>query len=99
MNRLVLAVLMTPLVTGAAFAGQPLADAQLDMVAAGFSARSVADAEGLAGSGGDFTPASGVQIATIQFPTGAVFPTVTVNSAATSWPFSAAGALAALSLR
>jgi hypothetical protein len=99
MKSLVLAVLATPFVTGAAFAAPPLADAQLDVVAAGFSARSVADAVGLADPGGDFTPASGVQIATIQFPPGAVFPTVTANSAVTSWPLSAAGALAALSLR
>ncbi len=40
-----------PLLTGVAAAGQPLSNQQMDRVTAGFSAISIADAEGLAGQG------------------------------------------------
>jgi hypothetical protein len=61
MKSLLVALLMTPFASGAALAARPLADAQMDGVAAGFSARSVADAEGMAGSGGGFLAPAPVQ--------------------------------------
>jgi hypothetical protein len=51
MKYLVIA-LAWPLMGGAAFAAQPLSDPQLDSVAGGFAAVSIADAEGLVGESG-----------------------------------------------
>jgi hypothetical protein len=50
MNKLLLAIAALPLMAGAANAAQPLNDKQMDRVTAGFTAISVADAEGLVGS-------------------------------------------------
>jgi hypothetical protein len=52
MKSLVVAFMALPFMTAAAGAAQPLSDAQMDAVAAGFSANSVADAEALAGESG-----------------------------------------------
>jgi hypothetical protein len=99
MKSLLVALLMTPFASGAALAARPLADAQMDGVAAGFSARSVADAEGMAGSGGGFLAPAPVQGVTIEFAPGAVFPSITFNAAGPSRPFDVVGALNALSLQ
>jgi len=50
MNKLLLAIAALPLMAGAANAAQPLNDKQMDRVTAGFTALSIADAEGLVGS-------------------------------------------------
>jgi|WetSurMetagenome_2_1015567.scaffolds.fasta_scaffold180843_2 hypothetical protein len=54
MKSLVLALMALPFMAGAAAAAQPqpLNDAQMDGVTAGFTAISVADAEGLVGESG-----------------------------------------------
>lgn len=50
MKKLFLALAALPFMAGAAAAGQPLSDQQMDKVTAGFTALSIADAEGLVGS-------------------------------------------------
>jgi hypothetical protein len=50
--RNLIIVLAWPLMGGLAFAAQPLSDAQMDGVAGGFAAMSIADAEGLVGESG-----------------------------------------------
>jgi hypothetical protein len=52
MKSLVVALIATPFMAGAALAAQPLTDTQMDGVNAGFTALSVADAEGLVGESG-----------------------------------------------
>ena len=52
MKKLLMALAMLPLMAGVAAAGQPLSDQQMDRVTAGFSALSIADAEGLVGESG-----------------------------------------------
>src|SRR5437764_12095662 len=47
MNKFVLGLAAVPLLAGAASAGQPLTDKQMDSVTAGFSAFSTADAQAL----------------------------------------------------
>jgi hypothetical protein len=47
MRKLLLALAVAPLLTGPAWAGQPLTDNQMDGVTAGFSAFSTADAQAL----------------------------------------------------
>ena len=51
MKKLLIALAALPFMAGAASAaGQPLSDNQMDTVTAGFTALSIADAEGLVGS-------------------------------------------------
>lgn len=50
MKKLLIALAALPLMAGVASAGQPLSDRQMDRVTAGFTALSIADAEGLVGS-------------------------------------------------
>jgi hypothetical protein len=54
MKKLLIALAGLPLMAGAAYAGQPqmLSDNQMDKVTAGFTATSIADAEGLVGLNG-----------------------------------------------
>jgi pectate lyase len=52
MKSLVMALMALPFMAGAAAAAQPLNDAQMDGVTAGFTALSTADAEGLVGESG-----------------------------------------------
>ena len=52
MKSLVTALMALPLMAGAAGAAQPLNDSQMDGVTAGFTALSIADAEGLVGESG-----------------------------------------------
>jgi heterodisulfide reductase subunit A-like polyferredoxin len=54
MKKLLIALAGLPLMAGAAHAGQPqmLSDNQMDKVTAGFTATSIADAEGLVGLNG-----------------------------------------------
>jgi hypothetical protein len=52
MKKLVIALAALPFMAGAAAAGQPLNDNQMDKVTAGFTALSIADAEGLVGESG-----------------------------------------------
>lgn len=52
MKSLVVAILAMPLLGGAALAAEPLNDQQMDGVNAGFTAISIADAEGLVGESG-----------------------------------------------
>ena len=52
MNKVLMGMAALPLLSGAAFAGQPLTAQQMDRVTAGFSALTIADAEGLAGESG-----------------------------------------------
>jgi hypothetical protein len=51
MKKLLMGVAALPFCVGVAVAGQPLTNQQMDRVTAGYSAISVADAEGLVGSG------------------------------------------------
>jgi|SRR5579864_6185545 len=52
MRKLLTVLATLPFMAGVAVAGQPLSDQQMDRVTAGFSAISVADAEGLVGESG-----------------------------------------------
>ena len=52
MNKVLMGLAALPLLTGAAAAGQPLTAQQMDRVTAGFTALTIADAEGLAGESG-----------------------------------------------
>jgi hypothetical protein len=52
MKSLVVALIATPFMAGAAMAAQPLTDTQMDGVNAGFTSLSWADAEGLVGESG-----------------------------------------------
>jgi hypothetical protein len=52
MKSLVIAVMALPFMAGAAGAAQPLSDSQMDGVTAGFTALSIADAEGAVGESG-----------------------------------------------
>jgi hypothetical protein len=52
MRKVLMALAALPFMAGVAMAGQPLTDQQMDRVTAGFSALSVADAEGLVGESG-----------------------------------------------
>ena len=52
MKSLVIALMALPFMAGAAGAAQPLNDEQMDSVNAGFTAISIADAEGLVGESG-----------------------------------------------
>lgn len=53
MKKLLMALAALPFMAGAAAAGQPLSDQQMDKVTAGFTALSIADAEGLVGALGN----------------------------------------------
>lgn len=52
MKKLLMAMAVLPFLAGVANAGQPLNDKQMDRVTAGFTAISIADAEGLVGAEG-----------------------------------------------
>jgi len=52
MKNVLMALAALPFMAGAAFAGQALNDRQMDQVTAGFTALSIADAEGLVGESG-----------------------------------------------
>lgn len=52
MRKLLMAAAVLPFLAGVANAGQPLSDKQMDKVTAGFTALSIADAEGLVGESG-----------------------------------------------
>lgn len=49
MNKLLISLAAVPLMSGVAFAGQPLSDRQMDTVTAGFSALSTSEAEAFGG--------------------------------------------------
>lgn len=49
MNKLLTGLATVPLMSGVAFAGQPLSDRQMDVVTAGFSATSSSEAESFGG--------------------------------------------------
>lgn len=70
MNKLLLRVAALPFIAGAASAGQPLNDAQMDRATAGFSAAGFADAQGY---GLQVTSQAGTfaETATLRDPTGA----------------------------
>lgn len=52
MKKLFLGLAALPLMAGVAAAGEPLTNKQMDRVTAGFTALSIADAEGLVGESG-----------------------------------------------
>ena len=52
MKELLFGIAALPLLAGAAFAAEPLTSQQMDRTTAGFSAMSIADAEGLVGESG-----------------------------------------------
>jgi hypothetical protein len=52
MKNVLMALAALPFMAGVALAGQPLNDRQMDQVTAGFTAISIADAEGLVGESG-----------------------------------------------
>jgi len=52
MKKLFLGLAALPLLAGVAAAGEPLTNKQMDRVTAGFTALSIADAEGLVGESG-----------------------------------------------
>jgi len=52
MRKVLMGLAALPFLTGIAAAGQPLTNQQMDRVTAGFSAISIADAEGLVGESG-----------------------------------------------
>jgi hypothetical protein len=52
MKKVLIGLAALPFLAGVAAAGEPLTDQQLDRVTAGFSALSIADAEGLVGESG-----------------------------------------------
>jgi hypothetical protein len=52
MKKLLMGLAALPLLAGVAAAGEPLTNQQMDRVSAGFSAISIADAEGLVGESG-----------------------------------------------
>lgn len=52
MKKVLMGLAALPLLAGVAFAGQPLTTQQMDQVTAGFTALSIADAEGLVGESG-----------------------------------------------
>jgi len=52
MNKVLMGLATLPFMAGIAAAGQPLTSQQMDRVTAGFSAISIADAEGLVGESG-----------------------------------------------
>lgn len=52
MKKVLMGLAVLPFLAGVAGAGQPLTSAQMDRVTAGFSAISIADAEGLVGESG-----------------------------------------------
>ena len=61
MKRVLMGLAALPLLSGVAAAGQPLTAQQMDRVTAGFSALTIADAEGLAGESGIvFTSTAGL---------------------------------------
>jgi hypothetical protein len=52
MKKVLMGLAALPFLAGVAAAGQPLTDRQMDRVTAGFTATSIADAEGLVGESG-----------------------------------------------
>ena len=52
MKKVLMGLAALPFLAGVAVAGQPLTDQQLDRVTAGFTALSIADAEGVVGESG-----------------------------------------------
>jgi hypothetical protein len=52
MNKVLMGLAALPFLAGTAVAGQPLTNQQMDRVTAGFTATSIADAEGLVGESG-----------------------------------------------
>jgi hypothetical protein len=52
MKKVLMGLAVLPFLAGVAAAGQPLTDQQMDRVTAGFTATSIADAEGLVGESG-----------------------------------------------
>jgi hypothetical protein len=52
MNKALMGLAALPFLGGVATAGQPLTNQQMDVVTAGFTATSIADAEGLVGESG-----------------------------------------------
>ena len=59
MKKLLMGVAALPFCMGVAVAGQPLTNQQMDRVTAGFSAVSIADAEGLVGTGAPLLTTTG----------------------------------------
>lgn len=55
MKKALMGLAVLPFLFGAAVAGQPLTNQQMDQVTAGFTAISIADAEGLVGESGIVT--------------------------------------------
>jgi len=52
MKKVLMGLAALPFLAGAALAGQPLTDQQLDRVTAGFTATSISDAQGVVGESG-----------------------------------------------
>jgi pectate lyase len=52
MKKVLMGLAALPFLAGAATAGQPLTDQQLDRVTAGFTATSISDAQGVVGESG-----------------------------------------------
>ena len=52
MKKVLMGLAALPFLAGVAVAGQPLTDRQMDRVTAGFTATSIADAEGVVGESG-----------------------------------------------
>jgi hypothetical protein len=52
MKKVLMGLAALPFLAGVAMAGQPLTNQQMDRVTAGFTATSIADAEGLVGESG-----------------------------------------------
>jgi len=52
MKKVLIGMAMVPFLVGVAAAGEPLTNQQMDRVTAGFTALSIADAEGLVGESG-----------------------------------------------
>jgi hypothetical protein len=59
MKKLLMGVAALPFCMGVAVAGQPLTNQQMDRVTAGFTAVSIADAEGLVGTGAPLLTTTG----------------------------------------
>jgi hypothetical protein len=69
MKKVLMGLAALPFLAGVAAAGQPLTDQQLDRVTAGFTASSVADAQGLVGESGIVITASATLAEVAPFAT------------------------------
>jgi hypothetical protein len=78
MKKVLIGVAALPFLAGVAGAGQPLTDQQLDRVTAGFSATSIADAQGVVGESGIIFTA-GATLAEVQ-----PFATATLDEASST---------------